>query len=323
MTQRKLIIVGNPPYQMKDGGHNASAVPLYDKFITTCIDHLQPDKVCMIVPSRWMAGGRGLDTFRERMAKDRRIKMIRHFGQEESDKVFKSVRISGGVNYFLWDSQYNGDCDFNGVPYRLDQFDVILRNVKHIPVVQKVMAVHKGRFMNDVVSPSRPFGVRADHKNWVTSLHPSAVKCYVRGMGTAYIPESAITQKSWNIYKNSYKVCVPGARNEGSEVPVLPWRVLGTPFVAEPMTACVETYLVAHAFPTQVEADNFIEYMKTRFFRYMIFIRSISQHLTRDVYTWVPDMGNYNKIWTDADLIAHFGLTDDEVENMNATIRAW
>ena len=87
------VIIGNPPYQLEDGGYGTSAAPIYNKFVEKAIE-LDPRYIAMITPSRWFAGGKGLDQYRERMLSDRRLRRIVDF--PKLYEAFAGVKIRGG-----------------------------------------------------------------------------------------------------------------------------------------------------------------------------------------------------------------------------------
>jgi site-specific DNA-methyltransferase (adenine-specific) len=89
-------------------------------------------------------------------------------------------------------------------------------------------------------------------------------------------------------------------------------KFLSKPIIAEPGTACTETYLVAGHFDSETEATNYEKYLRTRFVRFLVSIRKATQHATRDVYSFVPDLP-LNQEWTDAKLYKRYGLAKDEI----------
>lgn len=139
------VIISNPPYQLSDGGSGKgiSALPLYNKFVEQS-QRLNPRYLIMIIPSRWFAGGRGLNDFRESMLTDRRIKVLVDY--PKSRDCFPGVDIAGGVCYFLWDRDYNGLCDYKSIIKDtvserirdLHEFDIFIRDNIGLDIVHKL-----------------------------------------------------------------------------------------------------------------------------------------------------------------------------------------
>ena len=157
------VIIGNPPYQLSDGGHGRSASPLYHKFVRQA-KKLEPRYLMMVIPSRWFGGGKGLDDFREEMLTDDRIRQIVDF--ENVADVFPGIDLAGGVCYFLWDRDSKGLCDVTNVngnsvtssKRRLDEFKTLIRHGAAVSVVRKVVKQDEAR-MNNQVSARKPFGL--------------------------------------------------------------------------------------------------------------------------------------------------------------------
>ena len=139
------VIVGNPPYQLSDGGNAASAMPIYQKFIEQA-KKLNPRYLAMIVPSRWFVGGRGLDSFRAEMLHDDRLRVIHDY--PASTDCFPGVEIKGGVNYFLWKRDDRGLCEIHTHegdgetvdtrPLLEDGLDVFIRTSRQLAILNKV-----------------------------------------------------------------------------------------------------------------------------------------------------------------------------------------
>ena len=315
------VVFSNPPYQEMDEGYGASAKPLYHKIVMYVIDVLKPHYISMITPSRWMAGGKGLDDYRARMLKDKRLRVIQDFpGNAE---VFKTVSIQGGVSYFLWDRDYNGPCEFNGIPRDIGEFDVLVRNNTSAQILKKVLAKHTGKtFCNQVVKPSKPFGLRTFFNDWVPDGTPGAVHCYTNLKGDVKftMPQNIVDLHG---VLGKWKVLTSSANGAGQECDDTGAKsVLANTIITKPAEACTETLIVAGAFNTKKEAVNYSDYMKTKFYRFMLSLRTITQHITQEKFAWVPDMGDYTLVYTDQDLYQHFGLTTKEIEHIENTIRA-
>jgi len=316
------VIFSNPPYQVMDGGggYGSSSRPIYHEIVINAIDNIQPRYVSMITPSRWMAGGKGLNDYRARMITDKRIKLIRDFPGEK--EVFINTEIQGGVSYFLWDKEHNGDCEFNGYKRPLDEFDIVIRDNTAISILKKVLDKHHvGQFCDKKVLPRKPFGLPTNFKDWVPNSAEGAVKCYVpkkdglyKFIKTESVKDSHGIFKKWNVFTGSTG---RGARKDKDGRTV----VISPIFVGEYMTACLESYIVVNSFSKKSEAENFKRYMKTKFFRYCLMIRLSNVNTTKDRFAWVPDLQDYTRAYTDQDLYKHFGLTKQEIDHIESTIK--
>ena len=319
------VILSNPPYQIMDGGFKASAKPIYHEIVMYTIDELKPQFVCMITPSRWMVGGKGLDAYRARMLHDKHIRLIVDFpGNAE---VFEGVSISGGVSYFLWDSSPNpsGLCTFVGTNQSdrdIGEFDVLVRHNTSVQILKKVIAKHAGKpFCDQVVLPSKPFGMRTFFKDWVPENTIGAVPIYTCLKGDIKYTQSQNIMDTHGVL-GKWKALTSRANGAGQECNEAGAKsVLADVIVTKPAEACTETLIVAGAFNTKKETANYAGYMKTRFYRFMLSLRVIAQDINKEKFAWVPDLGNYTNPVTDEDLYEHFGLTQKEQEHINSTIK--
>jgi len=306
------VVFSNPPYQVMDEGHGASAGPIYNKIIEYVIDVLQPHYISMITPSRWMAGGKGLNVFRARMLQDKRLKLIQDF--PATHDVFKNVIIKGGVSYFLWDKDYEGLCEFNGHERNISEFNIIVRDTTAHQILKKVLSKAL-LFCDERVLPSPPFGLNTNFKEWVIEGTQGAVKCYSRGKVVNWTNEVLDPNKVLALWK----VCTSKGINPNSEGR---FEVYNQLFIAEPVSICTQTYIITGSFKTKKEAENYAAYMRTRFYRFMLSLRVVSQDLYKSKFSWVPDLQNYSKAWTDQELYQHFGLTKKEVAHIETSIKS-
>lgn len=312
------VIVGNPPYQVSDGGHGASATPIYQTFVETALD-LKPRYAVMITPSRWFTGGKGLDKFRDRMLADTSLRELVDYPKLYD--CFPGVKIRGGVSYFLWDRDHDGPCSvqtmWEGEPIgpavarSLGGYGVLIRRNEAVPILDKVLGQGMASLVNRV-SSRKPFG-------FPTNFHGKAsrdakdVKLYGSQRVTWVHPAEITTNPDW---VDDWKVLMTAVQGTSAAVETM---FLSRPIVAGPGTACTETYLVAGRFGTEAEAKNYSAYLRTRFVRFLVSMRKATQHATRDVYAFVPDLP-VNREWTDAMLYAHFGITDDEVSFIESQV---
>ncbi len=308
------VIIGNPPYQLSDGGGTgSSAIPLYQKFVKQAIT-LNPQYVCTIIPSRWYSGGKGLDEFRDEMLKDNRITYIVDYF--DSTECFPGVDLSGGVCYFLWDRSNKKECEVTTIrhgnvntlqrPLLETNSDSFVRFNEAIPILRKIK---KKEFVSieKIVSPRKPFGDIKPQTNGEVTVYayPS----------NGFTTESKVLQNVDWVRK--YKVLIAKAYGERGEFPYL---ILGKPFVGKPNSCCTETYLVVGTFEDKEHAENLISYIKTKFFRFLVLLKKNTQNAARGVYSFVP-LQDFSHPWTDEMLYKKYGLTEDEIAFIESMIR--
>ncbi|TWV80915.1 Eco57I restriction-modification methylase domain-containing protein [Moraxella sp. VT-16-12] len=315
------VIIGNPPYQLDDGGAGASAKPIYHLFIEQA-KKLNPNYLIMITPSRWFTGGKGLDKFRDNMLNDKRIAQIHDF--PNSKDCFDNVEIKGGVNYFLWDAKHNDDCEVftyeNGNcvsqlkrPLKEQGLNVLIRYNQAIKILNKVRKFNEPSF-NEIISGAKPFGLRTYFKGNSKPYKNKSdnVMLYQNG-GIGYISRADILKKTEWILR--HKVIVPYAIGTGDGKTD---RV--NPIYAGINTACTETYLVIGPFENEEICNNVMGYINTKFLHFMLTLKKNTQHATRGAYQFVP-MQDFTQSWTDEKLYQKYGLTKDEIEFIETMIR--
>ena len=312
-------VVGNPPYQKMDGGNSASAVPIYQAFVEQAIA-LKPSYVSMIVPSRWFAGGRGLDKFREMMMNNTQLSKLCDFS--ESKYIFPTADISGGICYFLLDKEYNGPCEFSNIDAGvltkedryLNEFSIVVRSNRAIDILHKVLKQNEDLLKN-YVSSMKPFGLRTYEEPDETG---KLVLRWNKGKGP--VEESRIT--AGHQYIDQWKVISSRVFYEHAGQPDKngQYRVLSILEVLEPREVCTETYVIINAYESKTQAENLYKYLKTKFTRFLILQACSSIMVTKSSYIFVP-VQDFNVEWTDTELYKKYGLTDEEINFIEATIK--
>ena len=309
------VIVGNPPYQLSDGGHGRSASPIYHKFVEQA-KKLNPRYMTMIIPARWYAGGKGLDEFRESMLKDEHIRVLVDY--ENSSTVFPGVDIAGGVCYFLWDRDHPGPCKVVNMSgseeiveseRRLDEFPILIRHSQAIPVIRKILEAEKDKpRLNERVSPSKPFGIRGHYPP-----KRKGIPCwFTQKTGKKYADPKDIKDPYGYLHK--WKLLVPPYPIAGQTDFSKPVRFYysGNVRIAKPGECCTESWLVAGAFDSEAETLSYKSYLFTKIVRFLLLQTVTSQHVTREKFFLIPDLGKYEGEYTDEKLRDRWGITDEE-----------
>lgn len=321
------VIIGNPPYQLSDGGGTgSSAMPIYHKFIQQS-KKLNPRFITMIIPSRWFSGGKGLDDFRDEMLHDDRIREIHDFGN--ANDCFPGVAIEGGVCYFLWNREQRGLCKvyshskdnitaMSERPLLEEGADVFIRYNEIISVIRKVASFSEKSF-SDIVSPRNPYVFRSEYKEEKNARNTckmlgveagkrvfKSINLNLLGRGIDELPK--------------YKIFISKADGAAGQIgfPV-PARIIGKAVICGPNVACTETFLRVGPFDNEETAKNVKAYMETKFFRALVGARK-NKNMTQATYSFVP-LQDFSKTWTDEELFAKYNLSQEEIdfiENMIA-----
>lgn len=316
------VIIGNPPYQLNDGGGmGSSAIPLYHKFVLQA-KKLNPRYLTMVIPSRWFVGGKGLDDFRDEMLHDNRLRVIHDY--ISSSDCFNGVEIKGGVCYFLWDRDNKGNCKVathsgNNIistmerPLLEDGCDVFIRFNQAISIFNKVKILKEETFSN-YVSTRRPFGFPSTFNNFSQKDNGGIV---IYGNKT-----KGYLDKSINIPQNEdwicrHKILISFGYGAGEGYP---HQIINKPFLAELNSCCTETYLVIGPFDDEKISKNVFSYMKTKFFRFMVMLKKNTQNGTRQVYEFVPTQ-DFSKPWKDKELYEKYNLSQDEIDFIESMIK--
>ena len=307
------VIIGNPPYQLDDGGYGTSAAPIYQLFVEKALA-LDPRYAVFVTPSRWMAGGKGLDKYRERMLSDKRMRSIVDY--PKLYEGFPGVKIRGGISYFLWAREHKGPCTvqtiWDGQPTgpavarHLDAYDILVRRNEAVPILEKIRA-KKEPTLDRRVSSRKPFGLATNFKGKPSAAGLKKPVKLFENQRLGWIERKAIAVNPEWI--DAWKVLMTAVQGTSAAIET---KFLSKPIIADPGTACTETYLVAGHFDIEAEARNYAQYLRTRFVRFLVSLRKSTQHATRDVYSFVPDL-SLGQEWTDAKLYKRYGLTKDEI----------
>ena len=315
------VIIGNPPYQMSDGGNGASAKPIYHLFVEQA-KKLNPRYMTMIMPARWYAGGKGLDDFRNSMLKENHISEL--IDIPNSADCFPGVNVAGGVCYFLWEKDYHGDCNVKNVVKgavvsemrrSLNEYSYFVRNNTALSIIRKTH-IEKNTLDTRVFSrncfciPTTVVGEDRPYKNHIPVL---------TSKGVIYVHKDDISDAK-NIL-GKYKVVITYAMSGGNK-PTSDgnYQVISSLKVLNPNEACSETYLVIDTFDEKEKAENLVTYLSTKFCRFLLLQALTSIHITKDKFCFVP-VQDCSKFWTDAELYAKYNMTEEEIAFIESMIK--
>jgi len=319
------VIIGNPPYQLGSNDDRATSrdKPIYNQFVEQA-KKMNPRYLAMIIPSRWMASGLGLTEFRRVMLSDKHIRKLVDY--PVAGDVFSGVEIKGGVCYFLWDRDNEGNCEVTNIrennlvgptSRHLGEFDVFVRDSRALGILHKAIA-NKETSITEILSVDKEFGWTSNFSGFNDKQSAGDIALYYNRKGkrlTGWINRTQVTKSAHLIDK--WKVMVPQAGSDGGQK--IPDPVLGTSFVVASPSVCTQTYLFFYV-DSEAEANSINSYINTRFFRFLVSLRKITQHATRSTYTWVPQQ-KWDEPWTDEKLYAKYGITEDEIAFIESMIR--
>ena len=315
------VIIGNPPYQLSDTDASNSARPIYQLFVGKA-KQLKPRYLSMIIPSRWFAGGKGLDKFRQDMLTDKHMRKLVDYGN--SKDVFPGVVLAGGACYFLWERDYQGPCEVvnysqdNPVSMTryLDEHEVFIRQNDAVSIVNKIQSKSK-TFLNTRVTARKPFGLATNYQP-----RDTGVPCWFKkSIGLKHAAQADVTDK--NGYLDKWKVLItplPLSGNTDYTQPVGIYRD-DTTIIAKPGECCTESWIVAGAFDTEAEALSYKSYLLTKTVQFLLLQSVVSQHVSKKSFRFVPDLGKYTGVYTDERLRRKWGITAKEWEYIDSRVK--
>ncbi|MDO4885114.1 MAG: Eco57I restriction-modification methylase domain-containing protein [Rothia sp. (in: high G+C Gram-positive bacteria)] len=319
------IVIGNPPYQLSDGGFGKSAAPIYHEFVEQA-KALDPRYLTMIIPSRWFSGGKGLDDFRDAMLNDDRLRSITDY--LNASDVFAGIGLKGGVCYFLWNRDNRGECTVTTHfkdhdpsvatrPLLETGADTFIRFNQGVTILRKVLSAEPDPDFASLVSARKPFGLTTTFQGKSKPSGDDSVLVYQNG-GTGYAERKAVPAGEhlidcWKIFIGR---AAPGTGNRDT----YPHRIVSTPFLGRPGEISSETYLCIGPFDSESQAQSALSYLRCRFTRFLILLHKASQDTTRKVYSFVPQQ-SWDRAWTDEELYTKYGLTDEEIAFIESVVR--
>ncbi len=332
-------IVGNPPYQIMDGGGNgAAAVPIYNKFVEIT-KSIMPNYISLIMPAKWYGGGRGLDEFRENMLNETHIETI--FDYPNPKEIFPTANISGGICYFRWHKDYNSHevifenvISGNKISARrvLNEFlpyDIFPRYNEATSIIHKVLSSTNYTPLSRIIAPYKPFGLRTYERGLDARRKDSDLVLHT-SKGIGYVERNAVTTSI--DYVNAYNVITGkalsghlGETDENGQV-----KVLATTKVIAPNEVCTESYIAIGKFDTDIEANNAYKYLCTKFSRFLLLQALPTLDIRKERFIFVPMQEftsssdiDWNKSIEEigTQLYAKYNLSNEEIAFIESMIK--
>lgn len=296
-VERFDLICMNSPYQENNSNNNRSK-PLYNLFIEKALK--ESDKVISINPSRWMTGGFGLEDFRNKIFKSKKIKYINHI--DDATSVFgNKVEIKGGISYYLFDNNHCDDPIYNGTKTKLDEFDIFVE-IEYRNLLKKSLS--SSGFLSEICKSQSYYGFPGNESMFSKEYKDGYLKVYVsknKG-GHMFIDP----QKINDISKiKGFKVFTPSA--SGSSINL---GKFGNKIVGYPNEVASKTYMV-FLTNSESESKSLVSYMDTKFCNFFLSLRKKTQNMKPDTCRWIPIVP-FDREWTDEELFDYFELTEEE-----------
>lgn len=310
------VIIGNPPYQLDTAGAGKQAKPIYNLFVEQA-KKLNPRYLTMIIPSRWFAGGMGLNTFRDTMMHDTHITKLVDFSNAKD--CFPQNSISGGVCYFLRERDRTAYCEFtnvsngkrNTVIRSLNEFPVLVRYNDAVSILHKISYKKETPF-EEIVSPLMPYGLSTNYRGSKQRSSPEDLILHASD-GVTYISPDVITKGLDSVNKYKILISKTSAEHAGEPRKDGMFRVITSSIkVIGPSEVCTHSYFTIGQYEHFEEAQNTLSYLKTKFVRFLLLLSISSINLSKLVFSFVP-MQDFSQSWTDEALYAKYGLTDEEI----------
>lgn len=314
------VVIGNPPYQLSDGGGaGSSAVPIYQHFIEQA-QKLEPRLLTMIVPSKWFSGGKGLDSFRAKMLNDTHLRSLTDY--PNSREAFDGVDVAGGVSYFLWDKDHEGPCEVTTVTANertvklrnLSEYEVFVRDNRVLEIIKKIEARNESA-LSEIVSARRPFDIDAK-----TPVNPEGDLYLYSSTGDTRIDSVQVAKGKDLLEKWKVLLSKTSSEHAGQTDKSGRKRVLSRIEVMPPGSVSTESYLVIGPFDSEQEASSAAAYLRTRFTRFLVASILLTQNITRKSFAFVPAQ-DFTRGWSETDLHEKYGLSQEDVAVIESQIK--
>ncbi len=335
--------IGNPPYQEEAIGENSTYTPqVYNKFLDAAFEIA--DKVEMIHPARFLFNaGSTPKAWNEKMLQDEHFKILEY--NEDASAVFSNTEIKGGVAISYHDK--HSDYGAIGVFTKYHELNSILKKTIDEPSFKSMQGIVVTRtafrlteklhedFPDALskLSTGHPYDMSTNIFDRLKKIFydkkPNDGAEYVCILGREsgcrvkkYIRKEYVNTPQ-NLY--SYKVYISSANGNG-----VFGESLTMPVVYGPGVGATETFISIGSFDKENEANNVVKYIKTKYLRAMLNILKTTQHLTPDVWKYVPLQDftyksdiDWSKSVSEIDMLLYkkYGLSQEEIDFIEKNVK--